>query len=170
MFVAQIRSAKIRLIEEHDEWPAEYLPEFGWMDITDTIPFPAVGWTYTEEDGFSSPVIRVYLRIQTSKRKLVNDGVDFISVTITLYDADRVLIPANQQGRLILRDDKANIYDLLWFQLASGTVTFNYTTTGNAAIVHLSNQDDYMEDIGGNLYLIKSFIDESETLQIGREV
>ena len=169
MFVAQIRASKIRIIEEHEVWPPEYLPEFGWIDITDVIPFPAVGWMY---DGvsFSPPMVNVYLRIQTSKRNLINDGVDFISITITLYDADRVLIPVNRQGRLILRDDKANIYDLLWFQLVNGTVTFNYTTTGGAAIVHIDSQDEYIEDIGGTLYLIKAFIDESDTLQIGRGV
>ena len=169
MFVAQIRASQVRIIEEHAEWPPEYLEEFGWMDITGVIPFPEVGWKY---DGvsFSPPMTTVYLRIQASKSKLVNDGVDSITITITLYDKDSVLIPVSRQGRLILRDDKANIYDLMWFQLVNGTVTFNYTTTGNAAIVHIDSQDNYVEYIGQDRYLISAFIDESDTLQIGRVI
>jgi len=165
MIYAQIRNSKVRLIQEADEMPG--LPEFGWIDITGVSPLPVVGDTY---DGynFNPPVTKVFLRIQANKSKLANDGVDFITIIITLYDKDRVLIPVNRQGRLILRDDKENIYDLLWFQLVNGTVTFDYSTTGNAAIVHIDSQDNYTEYIGQDVYLISAVIDESDTLQIGR--
>ena len=143
----------------------------GYIDITGVYPVPEKGWIYDTETGmFSVPPIRCYLRIQTSKRELVNDGIDYISVVITLYDKKRVLIPVNRKGRIILRDDRNNIYDLLWFQLVNGTVSFDYTTTGSTAIVHIDDCDNYIEDIGGNLYMISSFIDEADTLQIGREV
>ena len=166
MFVAQIRASKIRIIEEYAEWPPEYLEEFGWMDITDVIPFPEVGWTYDGVD-FSPPITTVFLRVSANKAFLQSDGVDILQITVRLERGNGNLIPVDRVAKIVLRKAGGAIYDILKINLVGGIKVFDYTATVPAMLTS-GPQDAYEETIEGTTYRIATILPNT-SLEIGRE-
>ena len=143
----------------------------GYIDVSGVTPTPEKGWIYDPETGlFSEPPIIVYLHFVSNKGKLLNDGIDALTVTITLYDTKKVVIPINRQVRIVLREDNGALYDLVWVDLVAGMATFNYSTIGRPAIVHIAQSDNYVDTIGSQDYKVIAIIGENVTLQIGRTV
>ena len=83
---------------------------------------------------------------------ILNDGVSSAQMSIDVKNTAGDLLPFAGDWRVMLRNSDGFEYDIVGITFADGHVEFDYTTTGDTAIVSLLESDLTPVNIGGLTY------------------
>ena len=88
-----------------------------------------------------------------------NDGVDYMTVTVTFRATDNPASPVieaiNDEWRVLIRDNTSAIYDVVLIVFTNGVVEFQYKTTNRPAVCTLDEDDLEFINLGEDVYKLK---------------
>ena len=93
-----------------------------------------------------------------------NNGSDEVNVDVTVRvgpsDTDDIATTFAGPFRVLMRDSDGGVYDIIKIVFSAGTCNFDYSTTGDAAIVSLKASD--LDNTAGPVKLVANIVGDNE--------